>query len=108
MSIWTTQTIITSYRVESNAKLTKKNFYKYEMPLYTKYNIKMNDILVNVILNDSHVQKILEIDLVNSKKWLVDFANDQKIRISRENREKVAKFQKTSKGKWKYHEIANY
>ncbi len=68
----------------------------------------MNDILVNVILNDSHVQKILEIDLVNSKKWLVDFANDQKIRISRENREKVAKFQKTSKGKWKYHEIANY
>ncbi len=76
MSIWIAQTIITLYRVEPNAKSTKKNFYKHEMPLYTKYNIKVDDILVNVALSDSHVQKILEVDLANSKKWLVDFAND--------------------------------
>ena len=46
------------------------------MLLYTKYNIKINNILVNVKLSDSHVQKILEIDFANSKKWLVDFANN--------------------------------
>jgi hypothetical protein len=108
MSIWIAQTIITPYRVESNAKSIKKDFYKHEMSLYTKYNIKIDNILVNVTLSDSHVQKTLEVDLANSKKWPVDFANDQKIRVSRENREKIAKFRKTLKEKWKYHEIANY
>ncbi len=76
MSIWIAQTIITLYLIKSNAKSIKKNFYKYEMPLYTKYNIKVNDILVNVTLNHSHVQKILKIDLANSKKWSIDFANN--------------------------------
>ena len=46
------------------------------MPLYTKYNIKIDNILVNVTLSDSYVQKILEIDFANFKKWLVDFANN--------------------------------
>ncbi len=108
MPIWIAQTIITPYRVEPNAKSIEKDFYKHGMPLYTKYNIKVDDILANVALSDSHVQKILEVDLANSKKWPVDFANDQKIRVSRENREKAAKFRKTPKGKWKYHEVANY
>jgi len=49
-------------------KSTKKFFYKYEMLLYTKYNIKINNIFANVTLSDLHEQKILEIDFVNSKK----------------------------------------
>ncbi len=68
MSIWIAQTIIKLYRIKSNAKSIKENFYKYEMLLYTKYDIKINNIFVNVILSSSHVQKILEIDLVNFKK----------------------------------------
>ena len=68
MPIWIAQTIITPYRVESNAKPIEKNFYKYEMPLYIKYNTKVDDIFANVALSDSHVQKILKIDFANSKK----------------------------------------
>jgi hypothetical protein len=33
-----------------------------------KYKIKINNIFVNIILSDLYIQKILKINLVNSKK----------------------------------------
>ncbi len=46
------------------------------MSLYTKHNIKINNIFVNVTLSDSHMQKKFKINFVNFKKYFIDFANN--------------------------------
>lgn len=87
-------TITVSYHIDSSKKSTEKDFYKHRFLLYTNYHSSKSvaDYSVNVALTDWHVNRVITAKAQDPRKFPADFAREKRIRATRENRGRAAKY----------------